>query len=93
VIAWVFELLRGGGFGESDFKDGQEPFFADSEEPLLPWFPDINNFAFGHIDDLVKAFDFAPYDFCDPEGLVHEPLGSLDGNELLAFTKEESEGT
>lgn len=91
MVTGVLELLGGGFPGEGDFEDGEEAFFPDCQESLLTGFPNINNFSLVDTDDLMKAFDLATQDFSNPEGLVHETLGCLDGDEVFAFTKEESE--
>jgi|JI10StandDraft_1071094.scaffolds.fasta_scaffold168596_3 hypothetical protein len=39
----------------------------------------------------MKTFDLPTKDLCNPESFVHEALCGLDGDEALAFTKEESE--
>jgi hypothetical protein len=93
MIAGVLELLGSGVFGQSDFKDSEEAFFMNSDKSLFTGFPDINNFAFGDVDDLVKTFNFSAEDLSNPKGFIHEALCSLDGNEILAFTKEESESS
>ena len=41
----------------------------------------------------MESLDFSANDFSDPEGLVHKLFGSLDGDERLAFSEEESEGS
>lgn len=92
VVSGVASLLGGGGPGEGDFEDGQEPLLPDSEQSLFSGFPDINNLLLGHVDDHVEALDLAAYDLGDPQGLVHESLGGLDGHEGLVFSEEESEG-
>ena len=56
----MLELFRGGVLGKSDFEDSEESFLFDFDETLFAWFPDINNFAFVDMDDLVKALDLAP---------------------------------
>jgi hypothetical protein len=93
VVSRVLKLFGGWGSGQSDFEDGEESLFMDGQQALFFWFPDINNFAFSDVDDLVKALYLAPNDLSDPQSLVHETLGGLDGDELFAFPKEKSEGT
>ena len=93
MVAGMLELLGSGFLSESDFKDGQEAFLVNSLETLLTRLPDINNFAFGNVDDLVKALNLTAEHLGDPEGLVHKTLSGFDGDEFLAFTKKESEST
>lgn len=88
VIPGVTPLLGGGGSGKGDFQDGQESLLPDCEQSLFSGFPDINNPLLGHIDNHVQSLNFAAHDLCDPKGLVHESLGSLDGHEGLAFSEE-----
>lgn len=91
MIAGVLPLLGSGVSGERDFEDGEESFLADSDESLLSGFIYINNFLFGDVDDLVQSLDLASHYFCDPEGLVHELLSGLDGDEGFALAEEEGE--
>jgi hypothetical protein len=91
MVAGMLELLGSGCKGESDFEDSEEAFFEDSDKTLFSGFPFINNLAFGDVDDLVKALYLVSEHLSHPERLVHETLSSLDGDEFLAFTKEESE--
>lgn len=59
MVAGMFELFGGGFFGQGDLDDGEEAFFVDSYESLFARFPDINNFTFVDMNDLMKAFDFS----------------------------------
>ena len=93
MVAGVLQLFCGRFFGQSDFKDGQEPFFVDGLETFLTRLPDINNFSFGNVDDLVKSLNLAAEHLGDPEGLIHKTLSGFDGDEFLAFTKKESESS
>ena len=93
MVAGVLSLLSSGVSGESDFEDSQESLIADSQKSFLLGLIDINNFAFGDMDDLVKALDLSPHDFCDPESFIHESFSSLYRHKTLAFTKEESESS
>lgn len=91
MVARVLELFGGRVLGEGDFEDSEETFLPDCEESFFSRLPDINNFAFGDVHDLVKAFYLPAKDFCNPESFIHKALCSLDGDEALAFTKKESE--
>ena len=93
MVTGVFELLSGRLKGQSDFEDGEESFLSYFDETFFAGFPDINNLAFGDVDNLVKTFDSASDDFWNPEGFVHESFCGFDGDKFLAFTKEESEST
>ena len=93
MVAGMFQLLGSGFFSQSDFKDGQEAFFVNSLETFFTRFPDINNFSFGNVDDLVKALNLTAEHLGDPEGLIHKTLSGFDGDEFLALTKKESESS
>ena len=92
VVAGVLLLLGGGGLGEGHLEDGEEPLLVDSDEPLLPGLPHVHDLLLADVDDHVQPFDLPADDLCDPEGLVHELLGGLDGDEALALAEEEGEG-
>ena len=93
MIAWVFLFVSSGRLGESHFDYSEESFLPYSHESLFSGFPDINNFLLSDIDDHVQAFHLPSHDFGDPQGSVHQLFGCLDGDELLALSEEESEGT
>ena len=63
MVTGVFELLSGRLKGQSDFEDGEESFLSYFDETFFAGFPDINNLAFGDVDNLVKTFDSASDDF------------------------------
>lgn len=62
VIAWVFELLCSWISCESHFKDSQKSLLSDCKQTLFLWLPDINNFSFTDVDDLVKTLDLTTDD-------------------------------
>ena len=43
----------------------------NSLKAFLTRLPDINNFAFCNVDDLVKALNLTTEHLGDPEGLIH----------------------
>lgn len=65
----------------------------NGDKSLFTGLPDIDNFSFSHVHDLVKTFNFSAEDLSDPKGFVHEALCSLNSDKILAFTKEESESS
>jgi len=89
----VFKLFGSWFLSKSNFEDSKEAFFVNSHETLFTRFPDINNFFFSNINDLVKTFNLSAEHLGNPEGFIHEAFSSFDCDELLAFTKEESESS
>jgi hypothetical protein len=93
MIAGMLLLVCSRLFGEGDLQNSEISLLANGQQSFLLWLININNFFLGDVDDLVQSLNLSSQDLCDPESPVHKSLSSFDGDEVFAFSEEQSEGS
>lgn len=90
LVAGGALLLGSGLLGEGDLDQGQVSLLLDSDQTLFSGLVDINNLSFLDLGYLMQAGHSSLQDLGNPEGALHEPVGSLEGDEAFALAEEES---